>query len=77
MKKVYAVDIINKVFFDSLFLIQIIWRKTNIAPKSPENFFESGGFTMGRWGYLKHEYYFSRPRFGFKDMKERLMINLK
>ena len=76
MKKVYAVDIINKVFFDSLFLIQIIWRKTNIAPKSQENFFESGVFTMGRLGYQKHKYYFSRPKFGL-DTKERLMIIFK
>ena len=30
-------------------------------PKSQKNFFESGGFAMGRSGYLKHEYYFAPP----------------
>ena len=28
-------------------------------PKGQKNFFESGGFAMGRSGYLKHEYYFA------------------
>ena len=31
------------------------------CPKKSENFFESGFFTMGRSGYLKHKYFFSRP----------------
>ncbi len=30
-------------------------------PKGQKNFFESGGFAMGRSGYLKHEYYFAPP----------------
>ena len=30
-------------------------------PKGQKNFFESGGFAMGRSGYLKHEYYFPPP----------------
>ena len=30
-------------------------------PKSQKNVFESGGFAMGRLGYLKHEYYFAPP----------------
>ncbi len=32
-----------------------------LCPKSQKNFFESGGFAMGRLGYLKHEYYFAPP----------------
>ncbi len=31
---------------------------TDFAPESQKNFFESGGFTMGRAGYLKQKFFF-------------------
>ncbi len=42
--------------------LQEISRKNQYWPKSPLNFFGSGFFAMGRWGYLKQEYFFPRPR---------------
>ena len=38
-----------------------MWQKTNFVPESLKNFFESGVFTMGWSGYLKHEFFFSWP----------------
>ena len=32
-----------------------------VCPKDQKDSFESGGFAMGRSGYLKHEYYFAPP----------------
>ena len=36
-------------------------------PKCPKNFFESGGFAIGRLGYLKHEYYFPLPIYAISN----------
>ncbi len=39
-----------------------MWQKTVILKKKSENLLGSGVFGMGRSIYLKHEYFFSRPK---------------
>ena len=44
--------------------LQKISPKNQYWPKIPINFFGSGVFALGRSGYLKHEYFFARPKEG-------------
>ncbi len=50
----------NYAIFASFFAESIA--KNQYWPESPINFFGSGVFAMGRSGYLKHGYYFDRPK---------------
>ncbi len=50
--------------------------ENQFCPKDQKNFFESGGFAMGRSGYLKHEYSFAPPKEKYTVNGLRLQANV-